>query len=323
MGLYSVDNFLKGRSSSTIGEDIRRGLTSSPKSLPPKYFYDERGSALFERISRLPEYYLTRVERSLKSCLAGALLEEACPSEVIELGPGSTDKARLLLDARGGGYHISRYVLFDFSERSVRDAARELADSYPSLEVHGVVGDFEGDLAHLPPPGGRRLVAFLGSTIGNLDPPARRAFLVKVRRLMAPGDQLLLGVDLVKDRAVLEAAYNDAGGITAEFNRNILRVVNRAVQADFQPEAFQHHAFYNPTDSRIEMHLVPTSPQTVNLKGIGLSISVLPGETIWTESSYKFTSESVRGILREAGLRLVRWDTDRESMFALALAGPE
>ena len=323
MERYRVDLHLDGASSRRrLVEDIRRGLTGQPKSLPPKYFYDSRGSALFERISRLPEYYLTRVEHGLIASMAEELMERLRPQEVIELGPGSTAKIRTLLDAPSTAAHLSRYVPFDISEPVVRAAARGLVESYPFLRAHGVVADLDEDVARLPAAIGRRLLVYFGSSIGNLDPQPRHDFLVQLRGQLSPGDRLLLGVDLVKDVAVLEAAYNDPGGVTAEFNRNILRVVNRAVNADFLPEAFQHKAFYNRQAGRIEMHLVPAAHQTVALRDLELSIGVSPNETIWTESSYKFTRDSVLAMLEGAGLKLERWHTDAASMFALALAEP-
>ena len=323
MERYLPKLHLNGRPPSGIFEDVRRGLTSHPKSLPPKYFYDPKGAALFEHITRLPEYYLTRVEQGLIVSLAEELMELVRPQEVIELGPGSTANIRSLIDARSADNHIERYVAFDINERTVQVALKTLTKSHPFLETHGVVGDFDGDLVRLPAPIGRRLVVFFGSTIGNLDPHARHKFLVQIRGHLAPDDRLLLGLDLVKDVAILEAAYNDPGGVTAEFNRNILRVVNRAVHADFRPEAFQHNAFYNQQASRIEMHLAPASLQTIELKALGLSIRVPPNETIWTESSYKFTRESTLAMLQEAGLSFEHWYVDRDNLFALVLAGPE
>ena len=307
----------------TAEEDIRRGLTGAPKSLPPKYFYDSRGSELFERITELPEYYLTRVEMGLLASLSEELIRQIRPQEVIELGSGSPAKIRSFLNAPNAAEHLARYVPFDVNEEVVRDSVKTLANSYRFLQTHGVVGDFEKHLRYLPSPIGRRLIILLGSTIGNLDPQPRRDFLLQVRQQLALDDRLLLGLDLVKDPLVLEAAYNDTAGVTAEFNRNILRVVNRSVQGDFRPEEFQHYAYYNQEASRIEMHLIPSSLQTVNLRDSGLTISVAPGETIWTESSYKYTLESTKAMLEEAGLCLQDWYTDSNSMFALALARPE
>ena len=319
---YRIDLHLDGASSQrAVREDIRRGLTGQPRSLPPKYFYDPRGSALFERISRLPEYYLTRVEQGIISSVAEELMERLRPEEVVELGPGSAAKVRTLLDAPGAADHLCRYVLFDINEGVVRAAAESLTRSYPYLQAYGVVADLERHLDRLPPAIGSRLVVYFGSSIGNLDPRPRHEFLAQLRGHLSPGDRLLVGVDLVKDPAVLEAAYNDPGGVTAEFNRNILQVVNRAVRADFQPEIFQHHAFYKEQASRIEMHLIPASLQSVDLRDLALTIRVSPDETIWTESSYKFTRESTVAMLEEAGLRLEAWYADGDGMFALALAG--
>lgn len=306
----------------TLADDVRRGLTSQPKFLPPKYFYDSAGSALFDRITDLPEYYLTRVEDGLIRSLAEGLMQQISPEDVVELGSGSSSKIRRLFDTTNGARGSIRYVPVDVDPEAVRAAAMSLMKDYPFVEVHAVIGDFERHLRHIPPSVGRRLVVFFGSTIGNLDPPARNDFLLAVRRLLRAGDRLLLGVDLVKDIPVLEAAYNDSAGVTRDFNRNILLVVNRGLSADFQPEAFHHHAYYNQTASRIEMHLVPVSLQTVHVQRLGLTIEVSPGESIWTENSYKFTQESTRSMLEAAGLRMEGWHTDSASQFALTVAAP-
>jgi L-histidine N-alpha-methyltransferase len=307
----------------TLAEDVRRGLTASPKSLPPKYFYDAIGARLFEDITGLPEYYLTRTEAALLDKLAPGLMRELAPRDIVELGPGSAAKTRRLLDARNGLRGTVRYVPVDVDALTIQASAARLIADYPFLQVRALVGDFEQHLPHVPPPIGRRLVLFLGSTIGNLDPPARRRLLTQVRDLLRTGDdRFLVGLDLVKDVTVLEAAYNDASGVTAEFNRNILEVVNRGVDADFHPGAFRHLAFYNEGEARIEMHLVPDSTQEVNLRRLGLRIRVSPDETIWTESSYKFTRLSAEAMLEDAGLRLDRWHVDPDSYFALAVAAP-
>ena len=306
--------------SSAVYEDVRRGLSGQPKSLPPKYFYDPTGSALFERITRLPEYYLTRTEQGIIDLVAEEVMNDVRPEELIELGSGVARKVRSLLDAAPAD-RLVRYVPVDYDQAVVELAVTTLAESYPSLELHGVVGDFERHLDRLPTRAGRRLMVFFGSTIGNLEPHARSVFLREVRRQLAPGDRFLLGVDLVKDSATLEAAYNDSFGVTREFNRNILRVVNREVGADFRPEAFEHRALYNREAGRIEMHLAPVAPQTVSLKALLMDIRVLPDETIWTESSYKFTKESATAMLEDGGLRLERWYTDSGGLFAMALAG--
>jgi L-histidine Nalpha-methyltransferase len=303
-----------------MAEDVQRGLGERPRSLPPKYFYDAAGSRLFEQITRLPEYYLTRAEEALLDALAPALMRDLAPSDIVELGSGFSLKTRHLLATRGGT--ALRYTPVDVDETTVAASAERLLAEDPALQVHAVIGDFERHLVHVPAPTGRRLVLFLGSTIGNLDAPARQALLAQVRGLLRRGDRLLLGVDLVKDPGVLEAAYNDAGGVTAKFNRNVLRVVNRGLGADFRPEAFRHHAWYNAPESRIEMHLVCDTPQTVRVRSLDLTVRLEASETIWTESSYKFTWASTRAMLEVAGLRLDAWHTDPAERFALALAAP-
>jgi L-histidine Nalpha-methyltransferase len=301
-----------------MADDVLRGLGTRPRSLPPKYFYDAAGSRLFDDITRLPEYYLTRTEEALLDALAPRLMRALAPVDVVELGSGFSVKTRRLLAARGGV--PLRYTPVDVDETTVAASAARLLAEDATLDVHAVIGDFERHLPHVPAPTGRRLVLFLGSTIGNLDPPGRHALLTQVRGLLRRGDRLLLGVDLVKDQAVLEAAYNDAAGVTAAFNRNILRVVNRSLGADFQPEAFRHHAFYNTAEQRIEMHLVSDRPQTVRLRAIDLTVRLDARETIWTESSYKFTRASAEAMLAGAGLKLTGWHTDAGDRFALALA---
>ena len=305
-----------------MAEDVVRGLTARPKSLPPKYFYDVTGSRLFDEITRLPEYYLTRAEEALLARVAPGLMRTLRPCDVVELGSGSSQKTRRLLAARDGDGSPLRYTPVDIDAETVAAAAAELTSRHPEVEVHGVIGDFERHLVHVPPPVGRRLVLFLGSTIGNLHPPQRLGVLGAVRDLLLPDGHLLLGVDLVKDVGALEAAYDDAAGVTREFNRNVLRVVNRGLAGDFRPEAFQHHARYNAAESRIEMHLVAESRQTVRLRAVDLTLHVEPEESIWTESSYKFTRASAEESLREAGLRLDDWLTDDDQRFALAVATP-
>jgi L-histidine Nalpha-methyltransferase len=306
-----------------LEDDVRRGLTAYPKTLPSKYFYDAIGSKLFEEITRVPEYYLTRTEAKLLETLAPELMLELAPVDIVELGAGSPTKTRLLLDARDGLRGPVRYVTVDVDGATVEAGAEQLLADYPFLDVHAVVGDFERHLEHVPSPVGRRLVLFLGSTIGNLDPPARQQLLAQVRSLLrTPEDRFLLGLDLVKDKVLLEAAYNDASGVTGAFNRNILEVVNRGVDGDFRPEAFRHVAFYNEAEARIEMHLVPGVAQDVKLHRLGLEIRVSPEESIWTESCYKFTRGSAQAMLYDAGLRLERWHVDPEERFAIAVAAP-
>jgi L-histidine N-alpha-methyltransferase len=320
---YRIDVYVDEQSRrAELEDDVRRGLTSTRKALPPKYFYDATGSRLFEKITQLPEYYLTRVEDGLLTGLAPDLVRDLQPLDIVELGAGTGTKTRRLLDAMNGTSHPTRYVPVDVDAATLDASAGQLVDQYPFLYVHAMVGDFQQHLAKVPTRTGRRLVLFLGSTIGNLDPLARYDLLVQVRRLLEPGDHFLLGVDLVKDTRTLEAAYNDAAGVTGEFNRNILKVVNHGVDADFEPDAFAHLAFYDRAASRIEMHLVPASRQVVHLQRLGLTIEVPAHESIWTESSYKFTRASMRAELQAAELRMARWYTDPGRRFALILAAP-
>ena len=306
----------------TMADEVRRGLTSTPKSIPPKYFYDERGSELFEQITELPEYYVTRTEHQILTSVGDELMATLQPGELVELGSGSSTKTRLLLAARSCPVHLKRYVPVDVSESMLRSTALQLLEACPFMDVHGVVGDFERDLGNLPPAVGRRLVLFLGSTIGNLEPHQRGRFFADVRQLLGSDGRFLLGMDLVKDTGVLHAAYNDSAGVTAEFNRNILQVVNSSLHADFAPGAYRHHAFYNAAVSRIEMHLVSEGQQTVRVRDLDLAVQIAPGEAIWTESSYKFTRESVAAEMEAAGMRLEHWYTDSHQLFGLALAAP-
>jgi L-histidine N-alpha-methyltransferase len=304
-----------------MARDIQEGLTRRPKQLPCKYFYDERGSSLFERITTLPEYYLTRAEHALLGLHADELTERARPEEIVELGSGASDKIRLLIDASGNRGRLRRYVTVDFSGETVERAARTLALSYPELEVHAVVGDFEGNLERLPD-GGRRLVVFLGSTIGNFPDAEAVEFLRKVRTLVDFRDTFLLGTDLVKERSVLEAAYNDGAGVTAEFNRNILHVINRRLRGDFDPRTFEHVAFFDEEQARIESYLRSTRLQTVRLEAVDLTVEFEAGELLWTEVSCKYTRASVERLLSAAGWRLERWFADPANTFALSLARP-
>lgn len=305
-----------------MADDVRRGLLATPKQLRPKYFYDEVGSQLFEQITELREYYPTRAERELLEQIGDDLMAELRPVEIVELGAGSSAKTRLLLGSRTAPEHLRRYVPLDVNREIMYTSAESLVQEYPYLSVQGVVGDFERHLGSVPEAQGRRLVLFLGGTIGNLDPEERTAFLSQVRGLVGKADRVLIGMDLVKEVALLEAAYNDSGGVTAAFNRNVLRVINDQLGADFQPEAFAHRAFFNAEESRIEMHLAPSTTQEVNAPAISLHITIEPTETIWTESSYKFRPESIGQMLDDADLRLDRLYTNDHPgrSFALALA---
>ncbi len=316
---YRLERHVDGSQLARIfADDVRRGLTSPVKSLPPKYFYDAAGSALFEAITMLPEYYVTRAEERL----ARDLRRRRGPD-----GPAPRDRrARRRRLHESGALHRrpprQRTAVCAPRRRSLGAGRRRrrLLGAYPFLDVHAVVGDFERHLDRVPGPSGRRLVIFLGSTIGNLDEDARHTLLGGIYRLLDAGDRLLLGVDLVKDRAVLEPAYADAQGITAEFNRNILRVVNRRLGANFDPEGFRHRAFYNEAAARIEMHLVAERDQRVVIRRLALTVDIAEGESIWTESSYKFTTASTTTMLAAAGLALERWYTDAGQQVGLALA---
>ena len=318
-----IDNYLGGHGFfSTMAEDVRRGLTANPKRLPPKYFYDERGSALFEQITGLPEYYPMREEGALLDSVSPGLIASMAPAEIVELGSGSSTKTRALLDAGRANGCLQRYVAFDVSESIVRLAATELLQRYDGLDVYGIVGDFHHHLEKIPPPTGRRLVLFLGGTLGNLYRDERIDLLRQIRGLLGLDDRLLVGFDLVKDTALIEAAYNDSQGVTVEFNRNILNAINDGLDGDFDPAAFEHYAYFNTAESRIEMHLRPKSKQVAHLKKLGLTVEVEPPETIWTESSHKFTRDSVHEMLAASGLSLKEWYAASKDMFALALAGP-
>jgi L-histidine N-alpha-methyltransferase len=303
----------------SLADDVRDGLTRSLKELPPKYFYDERGSVLFDRITSLPEYYPTRCERAILNRHAPSIVESAASEELVELGSGTASKTRALLYAMAGTGALRRYVPFDVDESVVRSCAMELVELYPGLRVHGVVGDFSRDLERVPG-GRRRLFAFLGGTIGNLYPEQRAHFLARMRELMGPDDRLVIGTDLVKDRAVLEAAYNDSAGLTAEFNRNVLRVINAGLEADFDPEAFEHVAFFDEANSWIELRLRANGAQRVRIDGADLEVTFADGEEIRTEISAKFTREAVESELTEAGLQLDEFFTDGSALFGLAFA---
>ena len=308
----------------SMAEDVRLGLTAEPKRLSPKYFYDDAGSELFEQITCLPEYYPTRAERALLEESADELMRTVRPQQIVELGSGSSIKTRVLLGVNSAPEYLTQYVPFDVSRGIVEGAAEGLLLDFPFLSIHGVIGDFGHHLSKIPAATGKRLVLFLGGTIGNLDPDERTAFLTQVAELLGPEDRLLIGLDLVKDPATIEAAYNDSAGVTAAFNRNILRHLNRELTADFDPDAFQHRAFFNEEESRIEMHLVPDDTQMVSIGTLGITIKVDPSETIWTESSYKFTKASLHRMLTDAGMQLDGFYTNDEpdELFAVVLASP-
>jgi L-histidine N-alpha-methyltransferase len=317
-----IDSHLDSTQERSLAEDVLDGLTRPFKELPPKHFYDARGAELFDRICELPEYYPTRAERAILEERAEELAELTGAVELVELGSGTAAKTRVLLDALHAAGTLERYVPVDVTESMVRDCAQALTDEYPGLQVHGVIGDFERHLDRVPPAAGPRVVAFLGGTIGNFPPGSRRRVLRQVARLLGPSDHLLLGTDLVKDPRVLEAAYDDAQGVTAEFNRNVLRVLNRELRADFDPDDFDHVALFDPYNEWIEMRLRARRAHTTLVRELDLPVHFQAGEELRTEISAKFTPERVEGDLSAAGLELVRWLTDPDGLFALSLSRP-
>jgi L-histidine N-alpha-methyltransferase len=317
-----IDSFLSDSDERSLANDVLDGLTRPFKEIPPKHFYDARGSELFERICELPEYYPTRAEREILLANADAIVQATGAGELVELGSGSADKARILLEAMSAAGTLRRYIPVDVSESALEAAAIELVDEFDELTVHGVIGDLERHLDRVPRPRGGtpRIVALLGGTIGNFLPGTRRRLLREIGTLLGPGDRLLLGTDLVKDPAVLEAAYDDSEGVTAEFNRNVLHVINRELDADFALDAFEHVAFFDRRHDWIEMRLRARRPCTVLVSGIGLRVEFAAGEDLRTEISAKFTRARVEADLQAAGLGLERWYTDSDRLFALSLA---
>ena len=308
----------------SLRADALAGLTATPKSLPAKWFYDAQGSALFEKITELPEYYPTRAERSILRAAAAEIARLSRARVLVELGSGSSEKTRLLLSALRDAGSLRCYVPVDVSEPALTMAADALTADYPGLDVRAVVSDFEEHLG-LPGPGeapAPRLVAFLGSTIGNLVPAQRAAFLARVRSELEPGDSFLLGTDLVKDPAVLVAAYDDDAGVTAAFNKNVLAVLNAELGADFDLDAFEHVALWNAQAEWIEMRLRSLAAQTVHLPAIGLTVEFAEGEEMRTEVSAKFRRDGVAAELAAAGFELRSWQTDPAQQFALSLSVP-
>ncbi|WP_406180633.1 L-histidine N(alpha)-methyltransferase [Streptomyces canus] len=296
--------------------DVLKGLTHTPKTLPPKWFYDAHGSELFEQITELPEYYPTRAEREILVARSGEIAAATGARTLVELGSGSSEKTRYLLDALTG---LHTYVPVDVSESALTQAGHALIAQRPELSVHALIADFTGGLS-LPGTPGPRLVAFLGGTIGNLLPVERAAFLASVHALLSPGDALLLGTDLVKDENVLVRAYDDAAGVTAEFNKNVLTVVNRELGADFDPGGFDHVALWDAENEWIEMRLRSRTEQTVKVPALDLAVDFAADEELHTEISAKFRKEGVRAELAAVGLELAHWWTDREGRFALSLS---
>lgn len=303
----------------SLRSDVRTGLTATPKSLPPKWFYDARGSELFERITRLPEYYPTRAEREILAAGAPEIAAVTRARTLVELGSGSSEKTRHLLDALRDGGTLREIVTLDVSETALRSAAGTLAAAYEAVSIHGVVGDFTRHLALLPGDA-PRVVAFLGGTIGNLVPAERAKFLSGVRDVLDEGEWLLLGTDLVKDPSTLVRAYDDAAGVTAEFNRNVLHVLNRELSADFDPAAFDHVARWDHEQEWIEMRLRARRAMAVHVPVVGLTVSFVEGEELRTEVSAKFRAERVAAEVADAGFELRHWWTDDESRFGVSLS---
>jgi L-histidine Nalpha-methyltransferase len=304
----------------SLERDVREGLTRPEKTLPPVWFYDDRGSELFDQITRLPEYYLTRAERAILLPYANEIAATAKAETLVELGSGTSEKTRTLLDAMAGTGELQRFVPFDVSEETLRVAAHDIAAVY-GIEVCAVVGDFHRHLDAIPR-GGRRLVAFLGSTIGNFTPAQRKRFFVDLDCTMDHEDRLLLGTDLVKPAGRLVAAYNDAAGVTAEFNRNVLRVLNAELGADFDLDAFEHVAVWNERERWMEMRLRSLADQTVDIPGVDRRVHFGEGEEMRTEISAKFTPRQVAEELWEAGFVVDQTWTDPAGDFLLTLARP-
>ncbi len=302
-----------------MAEDVREGLSCPFKELPPKYFYDELGSQLFERITELPEYYPTRAERSILEAHSSEIVAAAGAGILIELGSGSAAKTRCVLDAMRDADLLDTYVPVDISEEITRQTAAELVSEYPGLRVHGIVCDYETHLERVPREEGA-LLAFLGGTIGNFRPAPRRSFLARIATLMYPGDRFLLGTDLVKDATRLEAAYDDSAGVTAEFNKNVLEVLNRELGANFDLEEFEHVAFWDPDNEWVDIRLRSLAEQFIDVKELDMRVHFARTEEMRTEISTKFTRERLEESYDDAGLELTHWWTDPEGLYALSLA---
>ncbi|MFN6547636.1 L-histidine N(alpha)-methyltransferase [Mycolicibacterium nivoides] len=316
----TLSNYLAADSAATaLRRDVREGLTQSPKMLPPKWFYDSVGSDLFDQITRLPEYYPTRTEAQILRDRSPEITEAAGADTLVELGSGTSEKTRMLLDAMRDGGQLRRFIPFDVDASVLRAAGDAIGQEYPGIEIDAVCGDFEEHLGKIPSVG-RRLVAFLGSTIGNLTPGPRADFLTSLAETLQPGDSVLLGTDLVKDTERLVRAYDDSAGVTAAFNRNVLSVVNRELDADFDLDAFEHVAKWNADEERIEMWLKADAPQQVRIADLGLDVAFGAGEEMLTEVSCKFRADGVADELAKAGLRQTHWWTDEAGDFGLSLA---
>jgi L-histidine Nalpha-methyltransferase len=316
----SLSNHLAADSAyEALCRDVREGLQSSPKSLPPKWFYDSVGSDLFDQITRLPEYYPTRAEAEILRAHAAEVASVTGADTLIELGSGTSEKTRILLDALQHSGALRRFVPFDVDASILSAAATAIQREYPDIEIAAVCGDFEEHLPEIPG-GGRRLFVFLGSTIGNLNRGPRAEFLAALAAVLRPGDSLLLGTDLVKDVSRLVRAYDDAAGVTAQFNRNVLAVINRELDADFDVDAFRHVASWNSDEERMEMWLRAERAQRVRIGALDLTVEFAAGEQLLTEVSCKFRTQAVAAELAQAGLRRTRWWTDDAGDFGLSLS---
>ena len=316
----SLDNYLAADAAdAALRRDVRDGLTQQPKTLPPKWFYDAVGSDLFDQITRLPEYYPTRAEAQILAARAGEIATASGADTLVELGSGTSEKTRALLNALREQGSLRRFIPFDVDPSVLQLAGQAIQQEYPGVEINAVCGDFEEHLGKIPAVG-RRLVAFLGSTLGNLTPGPRAEFLASVSEMMQPGDTLLLGTDLVKDVDRLVRAYDDSAGVTAQFNRNVLTVVNRELGADFDVPAYEHVAKWNADEERIEMWLRSTRPQRVHIAALNLDVDFADGEEMLTEVSCKFRPTGVDAELEAAGLRRTHWWTDEAGDFGLSLS---
>lgn len=319
MTLFLSNHLAADSAYRALCDDVRHGLAQTPKSLPSKWFYDDTGSELFDRITRLPEYYPTRAEAEILRARSAKVAALTGADTLVELGSGTSEKTRMLLDALRAAGSLRRFVPFDVDAGVLESAGTAIQREYPGVRIEAVCGDFEHHLAEIPD-GGRRLFVFLGSTIGNFTPGSRADFLAELAEVMHPGDGLLLGTDLVKDTGRLVRAYDDAAGVTAQFNRNVLAVVNRELNADFDLAAYTHIARWNAEAERIEMWLRAKGAQHVRIGALDLTVDFAPGEELLTEVSAKFRPEGVAAELAAAGLRRTRWWTDAAGDFGVSLA---
>jgi L-histidine Nalpha-methyltransferase len=319
MTLTLSNHLAAGSAFEALRRDVRDGLQSSPKTLPPKWFYDSVGSDLFDQITRLPEYYPTRAEAEILRARAAEIAAVTGADTLVELGSGTSEKTRVLLDALRDAGSLRRFVPFDVDAGMLSQAGNAIQEEYPGIEIAAVCGDFEKHLAKIPRKG-RRLFAFLGSTIGNLNPGPRSEFLAALSSALQPGDSLLLGTDLVKDVGRLVRAYDDAAGVTAQFNRNVLTVINRELDADFDVDAFRHVATWNSEEERMEMSLQVDQVQKVYIRALDLAVQFAAGEQMLTEVSCKFRAEKVTAELARVGLRRTQWWTDAAGDFGLSLS---